>query len=230
MGTRRIVTLVVAVLLLGGGAGALGVALAGQGHAPSPSSSAFGTTGPFHQAREVAPVASSAPPPTPAPASGPNLPPSLPTSIAIPSIGVSSPLQQLGLNLDGTLEVPQPGPLYNEAGWYRDSPTPGALGPSIILGHVDSAADGPSVFFRLGDLQPGAEVDVTRADGTVAVFTVSGVRQYPKDGFPTATVYGNTTFAALRLITCGGAFDSGSGHYEDNVVVFASLSSSRPVG
>ena len=81
---------------------------------------------------------------------------------------------------------------------------------------------------NLGALQPGEEIDVTRTDGTVAVFTISGVRQYPKDAFPTDTVYGNTTFAALRLITCGGAFDSATGHYLNNTVVFASLESSHP--
>jgi sortase (surface protein transpeptidase) len=91
------------------------------------------------------------------------------------------------------------------------------------LGHVDSAAQGPSVFFNLGDLRPGDEVLVTRADGLVAVFSVDGVRRYPKDHFPTLLVYGNTDHAALRLITCGGSFDYATGHYVDNIVVFASL-------
>ncbi|MGH9054688.1 MAG: sortase domain-containing protein, partial [Acidimicrobiales bacterium] len=68
----------------------------------------------------------------------------------------------------------------------------------------------------------------SRADGTVAVFTVSGVRQYPKTGFPTATVYANTDFAALRLITCGGSFDYTTHHYLSNTVVYASLTSSHP--
>ncbi len=93
-------------------------------------------------------------------------------------------------------------------------------------GHIDSAATGPSVFFRLGALVPGDTADVTLADGTVAVFTVTGVRQYPKSVFPTDVVYGNTDFAGLRLITCGGAFDPTTGHYMANTVVFASLTSS----
>jgi hypothetical protein len=158
---------------------------------------------------------------------GPVVAASAPVAIAIPAIAVNSGLQPLGLNPDGTLQVPQPGPLYNEAAWYKYSPTPGQPGPSVIEGHIDSAADGPSVFFRLGALKPGDQIDVTLADRTVAVFTVTGVRQYPKDAFPTATVYGNTDFAALRLVTCGGAFDSVTRSYKANTVVFAALTSSH---
>ncbi len=146
-----------------------------------------------------------------------------PVALEIPVIGVQSPLQHLGLTPERRLEVPAPGPHYNEAAWYKYSSTPGSLGPAIILGHVDSAAEGPSVFFHLGDLQPDDEVFVKRADGQVAVFEVDAIRSYPKDDFPTELVYGATEHAALRLITCGGEFDSASGHYRDNIVVYASL-------
>jgi len=157
---------------------------------------------------------------------------SQPLSIAIPAIGVQSDLLQLGMNPTGTIEVPPLGntPETNEAAWFDDSPTPGEVGPSVIEGHIDSAYQGPSVFFRLGALVPGDTIDVTLADGTVAVFTVTGVRQYPKTGFPTQVVYGNTNFAALRLITCGGTFDYTTHQYLANTVVFASLTSSHHAG
>lgn len=100
---------------------------------------------------------------------------------------------------------------------------PGQLGPAVIEGHVDSAAAGPSVFFRLGAPGPGDQAEVLRADGTTAVFTVNAVRRYPKDRFPTEGVYGSTNHAALGLITCGGPFDRTSGHYRDNIVTFAHL-------
>jgi hypothetical protein len=149
------------------------------------------------------------------------LPRSKPVAIDIPSIGVRSSILSLGLNADGTVQVPS-GTSYDEAGWYRFSPTPGSLGPAVILGHV-SGAGHASVFFRLGDLRPGNRVRVTRRDGSIAAFEVTGVRRYPKDHFPTHLVYGNTNHAALRLITCGGSFDFSTGHYVDNVVVFATL-------
>ncbi len=93
---------------------------------------------------------------------------------------------------------------------------------------MDSLSAGPSVFFRLGDLEPGDLVDVTLADQQVAVFKITGVRLYPKDQFPTSAVYGNTDYAALRLITCGGSFDEQSHHYRSNIVAFAALVSSHP--
>lgn len=98
---------------------------------------------------------------------------------------------------------------------------------AVLADHVDSRAGGPAVFFRLGELTVGDEVLIGRADGSTAVFAVERVARYPKDAFPTLEVYGDTDHAALRLITCGGAFDRATGHYVDNVVAFARLTDVR---
>lgn len=135
---------------------------------------------------------------------------------------------QLGLNPDRTIQVPPLEEKDSHAGWYKYSPTPGQIGPSVMLGHVDSAKNGPAVFFELGALQPGATVAVTLADDTVAVFTVDKVVSYPKSTFPTDAVYGGIDHAGLRLITCGGTFDPRAGSYESNIVAYASLTSSHP--
>lgn len=233
-------TMIGALLLLVGGGAAISFAAASQEHAPQPAAQAAGTTGPaaprhrrHHdptQAKGVSRSSTTTMRSTPN-VVGPTLPASTPTSITIPSIDVHSNLLKLGMNADGTIQVPPLGytPATNEAAWFDASPTPGSLGPSIIEGHIDSAYQGPSVFFRLGALTPGDTVDVSLSDGTVAVFTVTGVREYPKASFPTGVVYGNTDFAALRLITCGGAFDYTTHHYLSNTVVFASLTSSHPI-
>jgi len=154
---------------------------------------------------------------------GPVMASSIPVSLAIPAIEVQTTLLSLGLTKEGVLEVPPHGPNYDRAGWYRYSPTPGALGPSVIVGHVDSATEGRSVFFRLGSLATGSEIRIARTDGTIAIFAVDDVRRYDKSRFPTKLVYGNTDHAALRLITCGGPINPKNGHYRDNVVVSASL-------
>jgi hypothetical protein len=147
------------------------------------------------------------------------LPRSLPTWIDVPAIGVHTKLISLGINPDHTLQVP---PLNaTAAGWYRYSPSPGQVGPSVILGHVDSAT-GPSVFFKLGALRPGDRVSVRRADGITVVFRVDRVVSYPKSRFPASQVYGNTDGPQLRLITCGGRFDSSRHTHLDNIVVYAS--------
>jgi LPXTG-site transpeptidase (sortase) family protein len=147
----------------------------------------------------------------------------LPVRLRIPAIDVDTSIMQLGLQRDGSLEVP---PLRGDApaGWYRDSPTPGETGASVLAGHVDTARDGPAVFFRLRELKTGDPITVRRADGTVATFRVSRVALYAKRDFPTAEVYAPIDRPGLRLITCGGAFDRSEGSYRSNVVVFADAS------
>ena len=146
------------------------------------------------------------------------LPHSPPTRIWIPSIGVSSSLVRLGLQSDRSLEVPSD---FAVAGWWAGGPSPGEDGSAVIAGHVDSRS-GPAVFFELRRLRRGDAIWVKREDGTEVRFVVQRLEQVPKTRFPTHEVYGPQPYAALRLITCGGAFDRSTGHYVDNVIVFAS--------
>jgi sortase (surface protein transpeptidase) len=144
-----------------------------------------------------------------------------PVWLTIPAIGVKAPIVDLGLNRNGTLQVPS---TTTVVGWYTSSPRPGATGSAVIAGHVDSRS-GPGVFFWLRTVRPGERVYVRRADGTLAVFKVTKVQMYAKARFPTAAVYGPVPDAELRLITCGGTFDYARGSYLSNVVVYARLSS-----
>ena len=151
---------------------------------------------------------------------GPILTASPPVAIDIPSIGVHTRnFVDLGRAADGSLEVPTD---FSSVGWYTVGSSPGQLGPAILAGHVDSH-NGPAIFYRLGELRPGATVNVARKDGSTASFSVDRIQSFPKDHFPTALVYGSTNRAELRLITCGGSFDQRSGHYIDNVVAFGHL-------
>lgn len=147
------------------------------------------------------------------------MPRSAPVRLQIQAIGVDSELMDLGLADDGTMQVPPDG---FPAGWYTGAPTPGELGPAVIAGHVDWGGE-PGVFYDLRDLKQGDEIAVTRQDGSVAVFRVTFVEQFPKDEFPTDAVYGDIDHAGLRLITCGGSFDRQARHYVDNVIAFAEL-------
>lgn len=148
------------------------------------------------------------------------LPASEPVGIEIPAIEVTSPLHPLGLREDGSLEVPS-GDRYDEAAWYDGSVTPGEAGVSVIEGHVTSQGSVPSIFFELGALEPGDEVEVERDDGTTATFEVYALDTFPKDGFPTGRVFGNSDTPELRLITCGGVYNPEEQSHEDNIVVFA---------
>jgi hypothetical protein len=198
---------VAGVLLLITGVSLVGFAVLAQRHAPQPSASAAGITGPALLTRGA-------------------LHRSEPVRVTIPAIGVDSRLLHLGVNPDGTIQVPSLETSADLAAWYKYSVTPGQIGTSVIEGHVDNY-QGPAVFFRLGALRPGDSIDVRLADGITAVFRVTGVREFSKARFPSETVYGQARYPALRLITCGGDFDYTTGHYLSSIVVFASLASAR---
>lgn len=197
------------VSLLLVGAMIVGIAVLAQQHAPQPGKASAGAIGPVVRG-----------------AKGPWLRRSVPVSVEIPAIGVRSELLHLGVNADGSIQVPSLTTSAGEAAWYKYSATPGQIGASVIEGHVDSY-DGPAVFFRLGALHPGDIIDVTLADRVTAIFRVTGVREYSKARFPGRIIYGATNYAALRLITCGGSYDPATRHYLDSTVVFASLTSYR---
>jgi LPXTG-site transpeptidase (sortase) family protein len=142
----------------------------------------------------------------------------VPTRVRIPSIAVDAGVVELKLKDDQTLEVPED---VTVTGWYTGRSVPGEVGPSIVVGHVDSAVAGAGVFFNLRQLQPGDAVEIERSDGSVAQFEVSELVLVDKDDFPTDRVYGSTDRPTLRLITCGGSFDRSVRSYVGNVIVYA---------
>lgn len=142
-----------------------------------------------------------------------------PTRVAIPSIGVDTDLETLGLESDGRIQPPV---AWEKAGWYSKGVVPGDVGPAVIAGHVDSPY-GPAVFLDLASLTEGDEIQVTLSDGTVDTYRVDGSLSASKADFPTSEVYKSTPTPQLRVITCGGDYDASTGHYVDNLVVFATL-------
>lgn len=144
-----------------------------------------------------------------------------PVSVSIPAIGVQSDLEDLHRGSAGELDPPVD---WDSAGWFSDGIVPGEVGPAVIAGHVDSPTSA-AVFFRLDELVAGDEIHVAMSDGTTRTFTVDRSERAAKSAFPTSDVYGTTPTAQLRLITCDGVFDTATGHYTDNLIVFADLSS-----
>ncbi|MCW3815574.1 class F sortase [Micromonospora sp. DR5-3] len=186
----------------------------------APSRAIPGPTGSGTQTADQAPVDDAA---TPVPGLAPTgLPRSAPTTISIPRIGVNAEIMSLGLNADGSVQVP---PLEQamKAGWYSLGASPGEVGNAVIVGHVDSAKLGPAVFFNLGALKAGDTISVARQDGSTATFAVNEVKSYPKTAFPTEVVYGPSDKPSLRVVTCGGQFDQSSGSYLNNVIAFATM-------
>ncbi|MFF7493629.1 class F sortase [Streptomyces rubiginosohelvolus] len=144
----------------------------------------------------------------------------VPTEVTIPSLGIRSTLMELGLNADGTVEVP-PAEKGMTAGWYRGGSVPGAPGPAVLIGHNDTRF-GRAVFHDLRNIREGAEVLVRDGAGKTLRFTVTGKEAVSKKAFPTEKVYGPTKDSTLRLITCDGEFDA-EGHPVDNLIVYGAL-------
>ena len=142
---------------------------------------------------------------------------SVPTSISMPAIGVKAKIVSLGFDSEGGMEVPTTGAV---TGWFNGAPTPGELGPAIIVGHVDWEGK-IAVFFKLKNLKKGDLVKVLRGDGKQVKYSVTRVLTVNKLKFPTELVYGDIDYAGLRLITCGGKFDSRLKRHVDNIIVFA---------
>ena len=187
-----------------------------------------------HQHALAGPVPSHTAPPKPSGATTTTTPPptvalpvaarSAPVQLRIPAIALTVSLSTLGLNLNGTVQVPTD---IQQPGWYKLGPSPGQEGSAVILGHVDSY-QGPAVFFKLRSLVAGDAVDVSLADGVIAQFKVTSVAMYLKTDFPTQAVYASHGISALQLVTCGGVFDTQSGHYLSNLIVYTSLEALTP--
>ncbi|GAA2222595.1 class F sortase [Streptomyces nogalater] len=165
----------------------------------------------------AAPAAPPAPPPRP-------LPRSRPTSFRVPSLGIDAPIVPLRLDARHELETP-PVDRPRLVGWYEGGPTPGEAGTAVAVGHRDTRS-GPAVFAGLAQVRPGKAVEVRRADGRTAVYSVDRVKVYDKAGFPDREVYGATGRPELRIMTCGGLFSRRTG-YTSNVVVFAHLTAAK---
>ena len=140
-----------------------------------------------------------------------------PMAISIPRIGVQATIVGVGLQADGAMQVPEP----DQVGWYKLGPRPGAPGPAVLIGHVDSRTD-PAVFYRLHELRPGDQILISQRGGPPSRFIVGRLERHPKTALPTDRIWTNATRPLLRLITCGGTFDHSTHHYRDNLIVYAS--------
>lgn len=208
------VVLVTVVARCGPDGGAAGT---GRGSAAAPGADSSRSGAGDADPDDPPPPAAPAPPPRP-------LPRSRPTSFRVPSLGIDAPILALRLDRNRELETP-PVDAPRLVGWYEGGPTPGEAGTAIAVGHRDTRT-GPAVFAGLAQVKTGKRIEVRRADGRTAVYSVDGVKVFDKAGFPDKEVYGPTGRPELRVITCGGLFSRRTG-YTSNVVVFAHLTATK---
>lgn len=142
-----------------------------------------------------------------------------PVSLAIPSLDIDMPVTDVGVADTGQMELPIDPAV---AGWYRyGADATSTSGRILIAAHVDAIDYPIGPLARLRDVPAGETVRITAADGTSREFVVQSLTYYEKAALPTAELFERGGPSALVLVTCGGPFDSSTGHYRDNVVAVA---------
>lgn len=144
--------------------------------------------------------------------------PGRPTRLRIADLDVDAPLDAVGLEDDGAMELPDD---VQRVGWYEPGVRPGESGSAVLAGHVDSRTTGPGALFELRRLDPGATLEVELADGTVQRWEVVARSRYGRDELPIDELFRWEGPQQLKIITCGGDFDPATGSYEENVVIHA---------
>lgn len=140
-----------------------------------------------------------------------------PARLALAAVGLNAPVDPVSMSAAGELGVPDN---VHRLGWWAAGSEPGATeGTSVLDGHVDSAAQGAGALFHLDRTPVGAALEVSTAAGRIR-YTVQARRIFVKTALP-PDLFRTDGPPRLVLITCGGPFLSRTGHYSDNIVVYA---------
>ena len=146
---------------------------------------------------------------------------STPRRVEIAGIDISLPIVPVGVTKDGTMELPS---TVGQVGWYSFGVRPAdSRGTTVLASHVDTRTEGLGPFALLREVGIGSTVTVTERSGARHRYRVTAVRKVPKSRLPLDRVFARAGPARLAVLTCGGAYDQGSG-YRDNVLVLAEKS------
>ena len=142
----------------------------------------------------------------------------LPVRLKIPSIGVDSIVEHVGLTSDGAMDVPKN---PTDVAWYNLGSRPGERGSSVIAGHYDTKKSAPAVFSRLHALQKGDKIYVESEDGVITAFVVRESKKYDRNENASDVFGSNNEGAYLNLVTCEGVWNKASKSYSQRLVIFA---------
>lgn len=142
-----------------------------------------------------------------------------PTRIDVDWAGVTATVRPEGVDDQGAMALP---PDPSVAGWYRFGAAPSSsAGAVVIAAHVDAVGYGVGPFAHLRDVPAGTTVSVTDASGAETRWRIASVDMLEKQGLPWGSVFRVDGPRQLVLVTCGGAFDTTTHHYESNLVITA---------
>jgi len=142
--------------------------------------------------------------------------PTNPELLIVPDISLRAPIVPIEITPDGVLSPPSD---VHEVGWWQRSAKPGATsGQTLVTGHTVHTGGG--VMNELGDLRPGALIQIRTRRGTVD-YRATKVFVYTRAEL---AAHANQLFSQERkrvrlvLVTCTGW----NGHdYDSNIIVFA---------
>jgi LPXTG-site transpeptidase (sortase) family protein len=137
---------------------------------------------------------------------------SRPVRVIIPSIGLNDPLEPMGLNSVGELDVPDG--TTNNVGWWKDGPLPGEIGSAVFDAHVYAA------FKELRYVKIGDDIHVQTADGRKLRFVVTDTRVFTLEEITSEILFGDKGKRQLNLITCAGKYMKDRATYDHRLVVF----------
>lgn len=164
--------------------------------------------------------------PTDTPTAVPEKSVSRPVTFVIPKIGVNTPVESVAMDSKGNMDVPKDAA---NVAWYNLGPKPGETGSAVLAGHYDDPSGAPAVFYNLGSLQVGDELEVSDENGTKYIYSITGKESYPVDTFPISVVFGPSDKPILNLITCEGVFNTSAATYSHRLVVFSELKEVREI-
>ena len=153
--------------------------------------------------------------------------------LIVPSLGVDAPVTPAGATgAPGTASLTIPADIHTIGWWdgtvsdgsrtvHTDAPAPGQPGVAVLAGHIDSATAGPGALYDLKDVAVGAVVEIVDSDHHVSKWEVSAPPLVTAKTALPPSLWVTTGPPRLALVTCGGPFDSATGHYLDNVIVWA---------
>ena len=144
----------------------------------------------------------------------------LPKTLIIPKIGVKAPIEYVGLDGAGRMDVPKQ---WYTVAWYKLGYKVGDKGSAALSGHLDTSSGSPAVFYNIGKLNTGDEISVIDDKGDTFKFRVYEKQYYPYDGFPLQRVFGSSGRVELSLITCGGTWDRNAKNYSQRIVIYSEL-------
>ena len=146
--------------------------------------------------------------------------PGLPTRIQIPTLGIDTAIEPIGLTPSNEMDIPQ---AWETVGWYQYGSRPGQSGNAVLAGHLDTNTGAPGIFWRLEELHPGDIILIETEEGELLLFQIESLTSYPYEQAPLQEIFGPAETPQLSLITCSGNWSAQNQIYDHRLVVHAQL-------